>query len=362
MAEHVMGPHETCMQEIIASVGRPDPAWAERAWERLDSLTKPPRSLGKLEELAVRLAASQGTDRPVASPSAIVLMAGDHGVVEEGVSAWPSEVTLQMMANFTQGGAAINQLASRSNSRLVLVDVGVASDTSALEGVVQAKVRPGTRNLSREPAMSREEAAEAFCVGVRITRELADEGVKVVGTGEMGIGNSTAAAALVAGFTGVPVKRVAGRGTGVDDARFIHKKRVIDRALKLHAIDARDPLKTLAELGGLEIAGMAGVFLGAAAAGISVVSDGFISASAALAAVRLCPSSAEYIFPSHLSSEPGHHVALVALGLEPFLDLDMRLGEGTGSALGICVLDAACCVINGMATFAEAGVSGRIEE
>lgn len=362
MAEHVMGPNETRMHEIIASVGRPDPAWAERAWERLDSLTKPPRSLGKLEELAVRLAASQATDRPTASPSAIVLMAGDHGVVEEGVSAWPSEVTFQMMVNFTRGGAAINQLAARTHSKLVLVDVGVASDTSGLEGVVQAKVRPGTRNLAREMAMTREEAAEAVCVGARIAQELAAEGVKVIGTGEMGIGNSTAAAALVAGFTGVPVTRVAGRGTGVDDSAFAHKKRVIDRALKLHRIDPNDPLKTLSELGGLEIAGMAGLFVGGAAAGISVISDGFISASAALAAVRLCPSSAEYIFPSHLSAEPGHHVALVALGLEPFLDMDMRLGEGTGAAMGVCALEAACCIINGMATFAEAGVSGRVEE
>lgn len=362
MAEHVMGPNETRMHEIIASVGRPDPAWVERAWQRLDSLTKPPRSLGKLEELAVRLASSQETDHPSASPSALVVMAGDHGVVEEGVSAWPAEVTFQMIANFTQGGAAINQLAARIDAQLVLVDVGVACDTSVLEGVMQAKVRPGTRNLSREAAMTREEAAEAFCVGARVAQDLAAEGVKVIGTGEMGIGNSTAAAALVAGFTGVPVTRVTGRGTGVDDAAYIHKKRVIDRALKLHRPDPADPLKTLAELGGLEIAGMAGVFVGGAVAGISIVSDGFISASAALAAVRLCPACIEYIFPSHLSAEPGHHVALVALGLDPFLHMDMRLGEGTGAALGICALESACCIINGMATFAEAGVSGRLEE
>lgn len=355
------GPFEREVMELVASVRGTDAEWTARAWERLDSLTKPPRSLGRLEELAARLAGTQRTDRPTASPAALVLMAGDHGVVAEGVSAWPSEVTLQMLYNFAAGGAAVNQLARQAGARVVLVDVGVAGDTSGIPGVIQGNVRRGTGNLAKEPAMTREEAAEAFLVGARTVMSLAEQGVKVVGTGEMGIGNSTAAAAIVAGYTGVPVTRVAGRGTGVDDTAFTHKKEVIDRALSLHRPDASDPLSTLANLGGLEIAGMAGVFVGGAAAGINVVSDGFISASAALAATRLCPACCDHIIPSHLSREPGHHVALVALGLEPFLELDMCLGEGTGAVLAMSVLASACEVINGMATFAEAGVSEREE-
>ena len=207
--------------------------------------------------------------------------------------------------------------------------------------------------------MTREEAAQAFLVGADMAAQLAAEGFKVIGTGEMGIGNSTAATALVAAYTGVPVTRVVGRGTGIDDASFARKKQVVDGALRLHHPDPHDPLRTLAELGGLEIAAMAGVFVGGAAAGVSVVSDGFISSAAALAATRLAPACGAHIIPSHLSAEPGHHVALVALGLEPYLHLDMRLGEGTGAALGICTLGSACAVINGMATFEEAGVAER---
>lgn len=359
MAAQIAGSHETRMTELVDQVQEPDGSWAEKAWARLDSLTKPPRSLGRLEQLAVRLAAVQRTTRPEASPSAIVLMAGDHGVVAEGVSAWPSEVTLLMMSNFAAEGAAINQLASINGARLVLVDVGVAGDTSELLGVVQAKVRPGTGNIAKEPAMTREEAAQAFMLGADMARALADEGVKVIGTGEMGIGNTTASAALIAAYTGVPVARIVGRGTGIDDAMLAHKRTVVDAAIRLHHPDAHDPLRTLSELGGLEIAAMAGLFVGGAAAGVSVVSDGVISAAAALAAFRLCPACIEYIFPSHTSQEIGHRVALVALGLEPFIDLEMRLGEGTGAAIGINVLASACAMMNGMATFAEAGIAER---
>jgi nicotinate-nucleotide--dimethylbenzimidazole phosphoribosyltransferase len=362
VAEHVAGqpgPLEREALVLIESVLAPDESGLERAWERLDSLTKPPRSLGRLEEIAATLAMAQGTVHPQSTPAAIVLCAGDHGVVAEGVSAWPSEVTVQMMANFSAGGAAINQLARYAGASLVLVDVGVAGDTSGIPGVVQAKVRPGTANFAQGPAMTREEAAEAFGAGARIARDLAAEGVVVIGTGEMGIGNSTTASALVAAYTGVPVRRVVGRGTGVDDVTLARKMRVIERALALHAPKAADPFGTLAALGGLEIAAMAGVFVGGAAAGICVVSDGFISSAAALAAVRLCPACSAYVFPSHLSREPGHEVALVELGMKPILELDMRLGEGTGAALAIGIMGAACSVMNGMATFAEAGVSDR---
>lgn len=357
-----VGVRERELLELCASVREPDADWAQRAWSRLDSLTKPPRSLGRLEEIASRVAIIQQTERPSGSPAAIVLLAGDHGVVAEGVSAWPSDVTVQMMANFSYGGAAINQLARHAGARLVLADVGVAADTSHLPGVVQAKVRAGTRNLATEAAMTREEAAEAVLVGARIARDLAEGGVRVIGTGEMGIGNTTPASALVAAQTSAAVASVVGRGTGVDDATLARKIEVIERALALHDPANLDDLGTLAALGGLEIAAMAGVFIAAAAASACAVSDGFISAAAALVAARLCPSVLPYLFPSHRSAEPGHRIALDALGLEAFLEFDMRLGEGTGAAIAIELIGAACEMMSGMATFAEAGVSGRLED
>lgn len=356
------GPRETELLDLCRTITRPDADYEARAWARLDSLTKPPRSLGRLEEIAARMAAVQREDRPAASPAAITLFAGDHGVVAEGVSAWPSEVTYQMVANFVAGGAAINQIARFVGAELVLTDVGVASDTSGLAGVVQAKVRPGTRNMALEPAMTREEAAAAVMVGVDTVRRLAARGVKVIATGEMGIGNSTAAAALVAAYTGVPVSRVIGPGTGLDDAGVARKAGVVDAAIRLHRPAAGDPLGALAALGGLEIAAMAGVFLGCAAEHVCAVCDGFISAAASLAAAQLCPDSLASAFGSHLSDEPGHSVALVPLDLRPFLHLHMRLGEGTGAALAIPVMGAACAVLNGMATFAEAGVTERPED
>ncbi|MCE5191418.1 MAG: nicotinate-nucleotide--dimethylbenzimidazole phosphoribosyltransferase [Actinomycetia bacterium] len=348
---------ETQLQELIAGIVPVDAAFEAAARARLDALSKPPGSLGKLEDLAARVAVVQHDVRPAASPSAIVLMAGDHGVVAEGVSAYPQNVTWQMLANFSAGGAAINQLAKHAGARLVLVDVGVATDTSALAGVVQAKVRPGTANMAEGPAMTREEAAAAILTGARITSELVADGVRIIGTGEMGIGNSTAAAALTAAFTGSEPARVVGRGTGLDRAGVAHKATVIERALERNGVAGLDPLGVLAAAGGLEIAGMAGVVLGAAAGGVCAVFDGFISGAAALVALRLCPEAAGYVFPSHLSSEPGHAVVLDALGLAPVLELDMRLGEGTGAALAIEIIGAACAVMSGMATFAEAGVS-----
>jgi nicotinate-nucleotide--dimethylbenzimidazole phosphoribosyltransferase len=349
---------EAELAALAASVNEPDAEWAESAWQRLDGLTKPPRSLGRLEQLAVQIAAAQRTVTPHVDPSAIVLCAGDHGVVAEGVSAWPSDVTHQMVANFVAGGAAINQLAGSVGARLILMDVGVNGDTSGLPGVLQVKVRPGTRNLAVEDAMTREEAAEAILVGARMARHLVSDGVRVIGIGEMGIGNSTAASALVAAYTNVPVNRVIGRGTGIDDKTLLHKTSIVSQALHRRRISKHDPLDTLASLGGLEIAAMAGVLIGGAAAGACVVTDGFISASAALAATSICPACQPYVFASHLSMEPGHRVALVALGLEPYISLEMRLGEGTGAALGIGIMQAACSMMNGMATFAEAGVSG----
>lgn len=353
--------NEEALRELAATVTSPDPVALERAWARLDSLTKPPRSLGKLEEIAARLAQIQRTDRPSAKPAAIVTMAGDHGVVAQGVSAWPSEVTMQMVANIAAGGAAVNQLAKSVGAEVVVVDVGTAGDTSVMPGVVQAKVRPGTADMSVEPAMTREEAAAAVLAGAGIAGELAARGVRVIGTGEMGIGNTTPASALTSALTGAPVAEVVGRGTGVGDEALRRKIQVIERALALHAPDVADPLGVLAAVGGLEIAGMAGVVLGGAAAGVAVVADGFISTVAALVAVRICPAAWDYVFASHRSLEPGHRAALAALGREPFIELDMRLGEGTGSAVALGIMDGACAVMSGMATFAEAGVSDRVD-
>jgi len=345
------------LQATIAQVQPTDPDAERRAWERLDSLTKPPRSLGKIEGIAARIARVQRSVRPDVQDKTIVLMAGDHGVVTEGVSPYPQDVTWQMVANFAAGGAAINQFAGSVEAELWLVDVGVATDVSYLEHVRDEKVAFGTQNMAVGPAMTREQAAQAVMVGVRVAREAAAGGMRLIGTGEMGIGNSTAAAALTCAYTGADPERVVGPGTGLDGAGITRKIGVVKAALHANKADTLDALGKLTAVGGLEIAGIAGLVIGAAASGVCVVADGFISGTGALAAARLCPTCAEYLFPSHLSAEPGHALVLEALGLEPILDLDMRLGEGTGAALAMGIIDAACRMLAGMATFEEAGVA-----
>jgi nicotinate-nucleotide--dimethylbenzimidazole phosphoribosyltransferase len=348
---------EDYLHETIASIPTPDPAWTTLAWERLDSLTKPPRSLGVLEDVAARVAALQQTVRPALPRKAIVLMAGDHGVTVEGVSPYPSEVTAQMVANFVSGGAAINQLARHAGARLVLVDVGVASELPLSDAVVDARVADGTANMAAGPAMSRAQAVAAVRVGIETVAKLADEGLDIVGTGEMGIGNSTAAAAVTAVLTGAIPREVVGAGTGLDEAGVARKVSVVERAIAVNTPDPADALGVLAAVGGLELAGLAGVVIGAAARGVPVVSDGYISGAAALAAVRMAPGAAQWVFASHRSAEPGHGIVLEAMGARPLLELDMRLGEGTGAAIAMEIMDAACAMMSGMATFAEAGVS-----
>jgi nicotinate-nucleotide--dimethylbenzimidazole phosphoribosyltransferase len=350
---------EEYLHETIASIPKPDPEWEVRAWARLDSLTKPPRSLGVLEEVAARLAALQETVRPALPRKAIVLMAGDHGVTAEGVSPYPSEVTVQMVANFSAGGAAINQLARHAGARVVVVDVGVANPLPFAEGVVAARVADGTANMAIGPAMTRAQAAAAMRVGIETVGRLADEGLDLAGTGDMGIGNTTASAAITSVLMGLDPDDVVGPGTGLDDAGVRHKADVIRHAIAVNVPDPSDALDVLAKVGGLEIAGLAGVVIGAASRGVPVVSDGFISGAATLVALRLAPSARPWVFASHRSAEPGHRVVLGALGIRPVLELDMRLGEGTGAALAMEIIDAACAVMSGMATFAEAGVSGR---
>ena len=345
------------LADLIASVHRTAPSAKDRAWQRLDSLTKPPRSLGRLEELAARVSAIQDSVAPDVTHKVIVLAAADHGVVAEQVSPYPQDVTWQMVANIASGGAAINQIAESVDAGLRVVDVGVASDISGLVNVQHAKIALGTSNMMHGPAMSAEEATDALLLGAGIAAELVSEGVTLIGTGEMGIGNTTAAAALTAAYTGSDPVDVVGAGTGLDNAGIAHKARVVQEALRVNAVSEKDALGVLAAVGGLEIAALAGVMIGAAAQRTCVVSDGFISGAAALAAVRLCPACADHIFPSHLSVEPGHRLVLEALGLEPVLELDMRLGEGTGAALAMGIIDSACSMMAGMATFAEAGVS-----
>ncbi len=351
--------YESELNAVIGAIAPTDPAAEQAAWTRLDNLTKPPRSLGRVEGLAARVACVQGTDRPSVAKKVVLLMAGDHGVVEEGVAVYPQDVTWQMVANIVGKGAAINQFAASVGADVLVHDVGVIRDLSDMPGVVIRKVAPGTRNMAVGPAMTREEAAQAVMVGVQAARDAVAAGAELISTGDMGIGNTTPASALTAVFASTEPTLVCGRGTGLDDEGVAHKVAVVERALQVNGVNELDPLGVLAAVGGFEIAALAGVVLGAAEQRTCVVFDGFISGAAALAAVRICPAAADYLFPSHRSVEPGHSVQLDALGLEPVLELDMRLGEGTGGALTMGIIDAACRMISNMATFAEAGVSGK---
>jgi nicotinate-nucleotide--dimethylbenzimidazole phosphoribosyltransferase len=347
----------TLLETTCAAIPLLDPAAAAAVQRRLDGKTKPRGSLGRLEEIACTLAAIQGTATPRAAVKAVVVMAGDHGVAAEGVSAFPQEVTAQMVANFAAGGAAINVLARHAGARVIVVDMGVKIPIPGLPGVRDQRIGAGTRNLARGPAMTREEAARAVEAGIGVAHELADEGVQVLAIGEMGIGNTTPASALTAAFTGLAAAEVTGRGTGIDDAAHARKVDVVNRALAVNRPDPSDPLGTLAALGGFEIAGLAGVVLGAAARRVPVVTDGFIASTAALAAARLAPRAADAVLASHRSVEAGHRAVLRALGKEPLLDLDLRLGEGTGAALAFHLVEAAARVLDEMATFEGAGVT-----
>lgn len=342
--------------QLIGGISPLDSAAIVAAEEHLDRLTKPPGSLGKLERLAVKLAGITGEVRPAFPQRTVVVMAADHGVCEEGVSAFPAEVTPQMVLNFLAGGAAVNVLARQAAADVICVDVGVNAELSH-PGLVQRKVRYGTANMAKGPAMSREEAEAAILTGADLVEEAASRGVRLFVTGEMGIGNTTASAAIMSGLTGVPPHGSVGRGTGLNDERLRHKIAVVEQALALNRPDAKDPLDVLAKVGGLEIAGLTGVILGAAAQRCPVVIDGFISSVAALIALRLAPEAAGYMIASHVSQEQGHRQLLKELGLEPMLELEMRLGEGTGGVLALHLVDAACRVMAEMATFESAGVS-----
>ncbi|MCM3625851.1 nicotinate-nucleotide--dimethylbenzimidazole phosphoribosyltransferase [Paenibacillus glycanilyticus] len=321
-----------------------------------DQLTKPTGSLGKLEDIAFRIAGITGSLWPDLSRKAVVVMAGDHGVCEEGVSAYPQEVTPQMVLNFLSGGAAVNVLARQAGTDVYCVDIGVNADIEHPD-LLSRKIVRGTANMAKQPAMSGEEALRALLAGVRVAEELAERGYRLFATGEMGIGNTTPSAAITTVLTGLSPELSVGRGTGINDEGWRHKIEVVKRAIEVNQPDASDPMDVLAKVGGAEIAGLAGFIIGAAAHGCPVVIDGFISSVAALVAVRLAEQAKPYLFASHLSQEQGHAVVLESMGLSPMVQLDMRLGEGTGAVLCFHFVDAALKLMQEMATFASAGVS-----
>ena len=350
------------LDSLIASISALDSRAMTAARARQDMLTKPQGSLGRLEALSIQIAGITGQAIPRITNKAIVIMAGDHGVVAEGVSAYPQAVTPQMVYNFLNGGAAINVLARHVGARVVVVDMGVAADLAPRAGLVSSKIAYGTANIARGPAMTRQAAVEALLAGSEVLPAERAKGLDIVGTGDMGIGNTTPSAAIAAVFTGRPVAEIVGRGTGVDDAGLARKREAVERALAVNHPDPKDGLGVLSKVGGYEIGGLAGLILAAAAQHIPVVVDGFISTAAAMIAVSLAPAVRPYLIAAHRSHERGHRLMLDWLGLDPLLDMDMRLGEGTGAALGISVAEAACKILAEMATFGEAGVAEKSKE
>lgn len=345
--------------DVLAAIVPVDQSLVPAVQAHLNDLTKPLGSLGRLEEIAMRYCLARGAADARVGRKKIFCFAGDHGVVVEGVSAYPKEVTRQMVANMTRGGAAISVLARHIGAELAVVDIGVDGEVEGGAGLVRRKVLPGTANIAVGPAMSRADAVRAIEVGMDLAAEAADAGITLLGTGEMGIGNTTPSSALFAAYLGFRPEAVIGRGTGVDEMGLVRKRDAVERALAANRAQLGDALGTLAALGGLEIAGICGLVLGAAARRVPVVIDGFISCAGALAAMRICPAAGEYLFFAHLSQERGHRVVVDALGVRPIVDLDMRLGEGTGAAVAMGIIEGAMKLYHEMATFSAAGVSTR---
>jgi len=350
------------LEQTLAAILPVDRDAAALAEQRLNSLTKPPASLGHLEEIVRRYAAIRRDGSANKGRGALAVFVADHGIAEEGVSAFPKAVTLEMLRNIASGGAAISVLARRFGYELHVVDVGVEADSSAepFAGVTYRRIGPGTRNFLHDTAMTRDEALRAIEVGIDLAREFAASGVTLIGIGEMGIANSTSAAAVMSAVSGISPARLTGRGTGLDDAGVAHKIDVIERALAHHREVRGDGLAILGALGGFEIAAMAGVCLGGAAANVPVVVDGFIATAAAMAANAISPGLTEHLFFSHRSAEGGHRETLEFLRARPLLDLDMRLGEGSAAALAMSIIESALDLFHQMATFQSASVSGKI--
>ncbi len=338
-------------------IAGPDERVRAEVARRLDAKTKPRRSLGRLEDLAAAVAAIQRNPQPTVRRKAIVVMAADHGVAAHGVSAYPSEVTRQMVQNFASGGAAICVLARHVGAEVVIADLGCRVAPPPHPAVLDRRIGPGTLDFTEGPAMSRDEAVRAIDVGIALAFELADRGTSLIGLGDMGIGNTTSASAMAAAFLGLAPEAVTGRGTGVDDDGYRRKLEAIVKALEVNRVDPSDALDVLAKLGGFEIAGLAGVALGAASRNIPILMDGLISTAAAFAAARLAPTARGTFLPSHGSVEVGHRHLLASLGTRPLFDLEMRLGEGTGAALAMHLVEASVRLLGEMATFSAAGVT-----
>jgi nicotinate-nucleotide--dimethylbenzimidazole phosphoribosyltransferase len=348
---------EAFIESANRKIERPNKKFALKAQERLDSLTKPRGSLGRLEEFARRLVEMTRDEMPSLDKKAIFTFAGDHGVADAGVSAFPKEVTPQMVLNFLSGGAGINVLARHAGAEVAVIDIGVDYDFGDVEGLIGKKVVSGTANMLEGPAMSREEALRCIEVGVELADEYAKKGCRIFGTGEMGLGNTTPSSAIAAVLTGYPVHEVTGRGTGITNDALVKKIKTIEKAIEVNSPDPSDALDVLQKVGGAEIAGIAGLCIGGALNRVPVVVDGFISTAGALVAARLVPGVKDYLFAAHMSVEKGHVVMLRDMGLRPILDLEMRLGEGTGAALAMLVIEAGLKIYREMATFGDAGVS-----
>ena len=350
------------LERMLGSI-RPldlDRSFEAAAQRRLDALTKPQGSLGKLEELALRVAVIQGKVPPRLGRKRLFVFAADHGITAEGVSAYPKEVTAQMTYNFLRGGAAINVLARHYGVEVEVIDVGVDYEFANPAGLRNCKIRRGTNNFARGAAISRPEAVQAIETGIRLVEEVASENLFLLGAGEMGIGNTSSAAAILCALTGAAPRDVVGRGTGIDDPTWNRKVAAIERGLEVNRPDPKDPLDVLTKVGGLEIGAMTGVIVGAAAFHIPMVLDGFISGAAALLAQHLCPHVHDVLFASHLSTETGHGLMLEALELAPVLDLALRLGEGTGACMLMGLTEAAAKILGEMATFESAGIQKKL--
>jgi len=345
------------LEATLARIKPVDPVLLASAQALLDNKTKPLGSLGRLEEFGRRYAAISGSLKPALGKKVIFTFAGDHGVAAEGVSAFPPEVTPQMVFNFLNGGAGVNVLARHAGAEVRVVDMGVNFDFGKVTGLIDRKVARGTQNLAMGPAMSRKEAVQALEAGIMLADGAKTEGVTLLGTGDMGIANTTPSSAIIAALSGINVRELTHRGTGINDEALERKIKAIEQGLAVNRPDPADPLDVLAKVGGFEIAGIAGLVLGAAAAGIPVVVDGFISTAGALIASELHPLVRDYIFAAHQSVEIGHTVMLERIGAEPILDLKLRLGEGTGGALAMMLIEAGVKVLHEMASFADAGVS-----
>jgi nicotinate-nucleotide--dimethylbenzimidazole phosphoribosyltransferase len=349
------------IRDTIESIEPVSPLRLQSAQAHLDSLTKPPGSLGLLEELAKKYSAIRDTDHPCINKKSVIVFAADHGVTQEGISAYPAEVTPQMVQNFLNGGAAINVLARQQNADVLVVDIGVNHRFNPHPDLLDRKIAFGTRNMAKESAMTRAEAEESITIGIQMAAQLADNGVDLLATGEMGIGNTTASSAIFSVLGNLSVAEVTGRGTGIDDKTLTKKISVIQKALEKHSPDPEDPIDILAKVGGFEIGGIMGLLLGAAAKKIPVVIDGLISSAGASLAIKLNPAVKDYVFPSHRSVEPGQKVFFDLIETPPLFDLKMRLGEGTGAVLAFGLIEAAVKVYSEMATFQSAGISDRAE-